>query len=105
MLTTATAIAVPAAVAAHPYAAGGGPGWWIVFPILWFLLFATVVVLVEVAGGLSNDEIASALYLSESTVKTHVSRVMTKLRARDRAQLVVTAYEAGIVRPGWGRGH
>ncbi|MGF0115737.1 SHOCT domain-containing protein [Promicromonospora sp. Marseille-Q5078] len=46
MLTTATAIAVPAAVAAHPYAGGGGPGWWIVFPILWFLLFATVVFLV-----------------------------------------------------------
>ncbi|MFF2621010.1 response regulator [Oerskovia jenensis] len=62
-------------------------------------------VLVEVAGGLSNEEIARALYLSESTVKTHVSRVMTKLRARDRAQLVVAAYEAGIVRPGWGRGH
>ncbi|KRC38938.1 LuxR family transcriptional regulator [Oerskovia sp. Root918] len=61
-------------------------------------------VLVEVARGLSNEEIARALYLSESTVKTHVSRVMTKLRARDRAQLVVAAYEAGIVRPGWGQG-
>ena len=46
MLTTVTATAVPAALAAHPYAAGGGPGWWIVFPILWFLLFATVVFLV-----------------------------------------------------------
>ncbi|MBO0609762.1 response regulator [Myceligenerans salitolerans] len=58
-------------------------------------------VLVEVAGGLANDEIARKLYLSESTVKTHVSRVLTKLRARDRAQLVVVAYESGLVRPGW----
>ncbi|MFV2145347.1 MULTISPECIES: response regulator [Isoptericola] len=58
-------------------------------------------VLVEVAGGASNEEIARHLHLSESTVKTHVSRVMTKLAARDRAQLVVTAYEAGVVRPGW----
>ncbi|MFE6234868.1 response regulator [Cellulosimicrobium sp. NPDC057862] len=58
-------------------------------------------VLVEVAGGLSNDEIAGTLYLSESTVKTHVSRVMAKVGARDRAQLVVTAYESGLVRPGW----
>jgi DNA-binding NarL/FixJ family response regulator len=58
-------------------------------------------VLVEVAGGWSNDEIAGRLYLSESTVKTHVSRVLTKLGARDRAQLVVIAYETGVVRPGW----
>ncbi len=58
-------------------------------------------VLVEVAGGWSNEEIAGRLYLSESTVKTHVSRVMTKLGARDRAQLVVAAYESGVVRPGW----
>ncbi|MGW6226261.1 response regulator [Cellulosimicrobium cellulans] len=58
-------------------------------------------VLVEVADGLSNDEIARTLYLSESTVKTHVSRVMAKIGARDRAQLVVAAYESGLVRPGW----
>jgi DNA-binding NarL/FixJ family response regulator len=58
-------------------------------------------VLVEVAGGLSNEEIAARLYLSESTVKTHVSRAMAKLGARDRAQLVVAAYEGGVVRPGW----
>lgn len=58
-------------------------------------------VLVEVARGLSNEEIAGALFLSESTVKTHVSRVLAKLDARDRAQLVVLAYEAGLIRPGW----
>jgi DNA-binding NarL/FixJ family response regulator len=58
-------------------------------------------VLVEVARGLSNDEISRTLYLSESTVKTHVSRTMSKVGARDRAQLVVLAYEAGLVRPGW----
>jgi DNA-binding NarL/FixJ family response regulator len=53
------------------------------------------------AGGLSNDEIAERLVLSAATVKTHVNRAMTKLGARDRAQLVVFAYEAGLVRPGW----
>ncbi|GAA1864760.1 response regulator transcription factor [Myceligenerans crystallogenes] len=58
-------------------------------------------ILVEVAGGLANEEIARKLYLSESTVKTHVSRVLTKLAARDRAQLVVLAYESGLIRPGW----
>ncbi|TDD98078.1 response regulator [Jiangella asiatica] len=54
-----------------------------------------------VAAGLSNDEIAARLVLSPATAKTHVSRIMTKLDARDRAQLVVLAYEAGLVRPGW----
>ncbi|MGI5273232.1 response regulator [Nonomuraea sp. CA-218870] len=58
-------------------------------------------VLTLVAGGLSNDEIAARLVLSPATAKTHVSRIMTKLRARDRAQLVVTAYEAGVITPGW----
>ena len=57
-------------------------------------------ILVQVAHGLSNDEIATELYLSPLTVKTHVSRAMTKLAARDRAQLVVTAYETGLVTPG-----
>jgi DNA-binding NarL/FixJ family response regulator len=57
-------------------------------------------ILVQVARGLSNDEIATELYLSPLTVKTHVSRTMTKLTARDRAQLVVTAYETGLVTPG-----
>ena len=54
-----------------------------------------------VASGLSNEEIAARIYVSQSTVKTHVARSMTKLGARDRAQLVVVAYEAGLVRPGW----
>ncbi|MET9389077.1 response regulator transcription factor [Streptomyces sp. NPDC006624] len=56
-------------------------------------------VLVLVAGGLSNDEIAERLEVSPLTVKTHVNRAMAKLGARDRAQLVVTAYESGLVRP------
>jgi DNA-binding NarL/FixJ family response regulator len=58
-------------------------------------------VVAVVAQGLSNDEIAAKLYLSPATVKTHVNRAMAKLSARDRAQLVVLAYEAGLVRPGW----
>jgi DNA-binding NarL/FixJ family response regulator len=58
-------------------------------------------VLALVADGLSNTEIARRLYLSPATAKTHVSRAMIKLRARDRAQLVVIAYESGLVRPGW----
>ena len=57
-------------------------------------------VLALVAQGLSNDEIAARLYLSPLTTKTHVSHIMTKLRARDRAQLVVIAYESGLVVPG-----
>jgi DNA-binding NarL/FixJ family response regulator len=57
-------------------------------------------VLALVAAGLSNDEIAARLYLSPLTAKTHVSRIMTKLLARDRAQLVVIAYESGLVVPG-----
>jgi len=56
-------------------------------------------VLVQVAGGLSNDEIAERLEVSPLTVKTHVNRAMAKLGARDRAQLVVIAYETGLVRP------
>ncbi|WP_274557579.1 response regulator [Streptomyces spiramyceticus] len=56
-------------------------------------------VLVQVAGGHSNDEIAEQLVVSPLTVKTHVNRAMAKLGARDRAQLVVIAYESGLVRP------
>jgi DNA-binding NarL/FixJ family response regulator len=58
-------------------------------------------VMAQVAAGLSNDEIAAALYISPTTAKTHVSRAMIKLNARDRAQLVVYAYESGLVKPGW----
>lgn len=54
-----------------------------------------------VAGGLTNDEIAARLVLSPATAKTHVSRIMTKLHIRDRSQLVVLAYESGMVTPGW----
>jgi len=54
-----------------------------------------------VGEGLSNDEIAQRLVLSPNTVKTHINRSMMKLGARDRAHLVVFAYEAGLVRPGW----
>jgi DNA-binding NarL/FixJ family response regulator len=56
-------------------------------------------VLALVARGLSNGEIASELYISAATAKTHVSRIMQKLAARDRAQLVVAAYESGLVSP------
>ncbi|KFU81038.1 DNA-binding response regulator, NarL/FixJ family, contains REC and HTH domains [Amycolatopsis lurida] len=52
-----------------------------------------------VAGGMSNDEIAAHLVISTATARTHVSRIMTKIGARDRAQLVVLAYESGLVSP------
>ena len=58
-------------------------------------------VMALVAEGLSNDEIAARLFVSPATAKTHVSRAMVKLGARDRAQLVVFAYESGLVKPGW----
>jgi DNA-binding NarL/FixJ family response regulator len=57
-------------------------------------------VLALVAGGLSNAEIADHLVVSPATSKTHVSRIMAKLNARDRAQLVMIAYETGLVQPG-----
>lgn len=57
-------------------------------------------VLALVGQGLTNEEIGKELFLSPLTAKTHVSRIMSKLDARDRVQLVVTAYETGLVRPG-----
>ncbi|MEU4201383.1 response regulator transcription factor [Streptomyces sp. NPDC045470] len=58
-------------------------------------------VMALVGLGMSNEEIARRLVVSPLTAKTHVSRTMVKLGARDRAQLVVLAYESGLVRPGW----
>jgi DNA-binding NarL/FixJ family response regulator len=54
-----------------------------------------------VGHGLTNDEIAADLFLSPLTAKTHVSRIMQKLHARDRVRLVVLAYESGLIAPGW----
>ena len=61
-------------------------------------------VLALVGQGLSNEEIAERLVLSPLTAKTHVSRIMTKVAARDRVHLVVLAYESGLVSPGWRSG-
>ena len=57
-----------------------------------------------VVGEATNGEIADTLVLAEQTVKTHVGRILTKLALRDRAQVVVTAYESGLVTPGEGHG-
>ncbi len=53
-----------------------------------------------VVAGMTNDEIAGELVVSIATAKTHTSRILAKLGARDRAQLIVMAYESGLVRPG-----
>ncbi|BBY45366.1 response regulator transcription factor [Mycolicibacterium celeriflavum] len=58
-------------------------------------------VMALVAEGLNNAEIGQRLFMSPATARTHVSRILTKLGARDRTQLVVMAYETGLVRPGW----
>jgi DNA-binding NarL/FixJ family response regulator len=58
-------------------------------------------VMALVAGGLSNDEIATELTISPETARTHVSRAITKLGVRDRTQLAVLGYETGLVQPGW----
>ena len=57
-------------------------------------------ILTMVGKGMSNDEIAAELVISPATVRTHVGRIMVKLDAHDRAQLVVAAYESGLVKPG-----
>jgi len=59
-------------------------------------------ILLAVASGMSNAEIAETMFISHATAKTHVSRLLTKLVARDRAQLVMIAYESGVVTPGAG---
>jgi DNA-binding NarL/FixJ family response regulator len=58
-------------------------------------------VLAEVAAGLTNEQIAQRLFISPATARTHIGRMISKLGVRDRTQLVVLAYETGLVRPGW----
>lgn len=77
----------------------GSPGWRTFPPSHRGLTEREREILVLVGEGLSNDDIADRLAISRHTVKTHVNRAMTKLDAHDRAQLVVIAYESGLMRP------
>jgi DNA-binding NarL/FixJ family response regulator len=95
----ATRVVIERALAAPAVLGQGGPAD-VSGPDLSVLTDREREIVALVAQGLSNDQIAARLFLSPLTAKTHVNRAMAKLGARDRAQLVVLAYRAGLVRPG-----